>query len=575
MRGSSDLNLASDPDLRSGHEPIAFNAPLPFTAVAYEDISLAHTPQFQQLLHAFAQPRHNATLNGILRGLEKESLRVTPQGILAQTAHPRGLGAALKHPHITTDYSEALLEFITEPLPDIAQLLQQLDDVHRYTYAQLQPLNERLWPASMPCELGDDDASIPVARYGSSNSGTMKTIYREGLGHRYGRAMQTIAGVHYNFSFSDEFWLALQAEEGNQLPLQEYKTQRYFALIRNFRRYFWLLIYLFGASPAVSGSFVKTRDHQLQPFDAQQKSYYLPHATSLRMGDLGYQSDAQQSLIVCYNNLPSYLKTLYGAIATQHPAYEAIGLKDAEGNYQQLNTSLLQIENEFYSSIRPKNPTQSGETALQTLRLRGVEYVEVRCIDLNPYEPLDITTEQMRLMDAFLLFCLLHDSPHTDAEEYREGQENQKRVVYEGRNPELQLIRNGEEVSMRQWAEEILAGTADCAALLDQTNGADHYQQAVAAQRVKLAQPELTPSARVLQDMRTTGKTFFGHTMGLAEQHRQHFARHPLDTEKEAYHQQLAQLSLAEQRELEAAEQLPFETYLENYYAQYRCCANT
>lgn len=529
---------------------------------------------FQQLLRAFSQPHNNATFAGILRGLEKESLRVLPDGTLAQTDHPSGLGSALKHPHITTDYSEALLEFITEPFRKVDDLLQQLEDVHRFTYQQLDQQGERLWPASMPCALGSDD-QIPVARYGTSNSGTMKTIYRVGLGHRYGRSMQTIAGIHYNFSLPNEFWLTLQQEEENSLSLQDYKTQRYFALIRNFRRYFWLLIYLFGASPAVCSSFVKGRQHKLQAFDEQSRSLYMPYATSLRMGDLGYQSDAQQSLIVCYNNLPSYLKTLYGAIATQHPAYEAIGLKDAEGNYQQLNTSLLQIENEFYSSIRPKNPTQSGETALQALRLRGVEYVEVRCIDLNPYEPLGITAEQMRLMDAFLLFCLLHDSPYTGAEEYREGQENQKRVVYEGRNPELQLIRNGEEISMRQWAEEILAGTADCAALLDQANGADHYQQAVAAQRVKLAQPELTPSARVLQDMRTTGKTFFGHTMGLAEQHRQHFARHPLDAEKEAYHQQLAQLSLAEQRELEAAEQPPFETYLENYYAQYRCCANT
>lgn len=575
MRGSSDLNLASDPDLRSGHEPIAFNAPLPFTAVAYEDISLAHTPQFQQLLHAFAQPRHNATLNGILRGLEKESLRVTPQGTLAQTAHPRGLGAALKHPHITTDYSEALLEFITEPLPDIAQLLQQLDDIHRYTYAQLQPLNERLWPASMPCELGDDDASIPVARYGSSNSGTMKTIYREGLGHRYGRAMQTIAGVHYNFSFSDEFWLALQAEEGNQLPLQEYKTQRYFALIRNFRRYFWLLIYLFGASPAVSGSFVKTRDHQLQPFDAQQKSYYLPHATSLRMGDLGYQSDAQQSLIVCYNNLPSYLKTLYGAISKTHPAYDAVGLKDKDGNYQQLNTSLLQIENEFYSSIRPKHPAQPGETALQALRLRGVEYVEVRCIDLNPYEPLGICSEQMHVMDAFLLFCLLEASPVTGSEEYREGQENQKRVVHEGRKPELELVRGGGTVKRDAWARELLAGVVECAALLDQARGGDEYRQAVELQMDKLQQPDLTPSAKILRAMQAEQKSFFDHTMALAEQHRAYFSARPLDAEKARYFHRLAESSLADQRELEANEQQPFEEYLQNYYAQYHCCGET
>lgn len=550
----------------------------------YEDTSLSQSSHsspssrqaasFDHLLQTFSQPANNATFTGILRGLEKESLRVLPDGTLAQTDHPLGLGSALKHPHITTDYSEALLEFITEPFRNVDDLLQQLEDVHRFTCHQLDQQGERLWPASMPCALGTDE-QIPVARYGTSNSGTMKTIYRIGLGHRYGRSMQTIAGIHYNFSLPNEFWLALQQEEGNQLSLQDYKTQRYLALIRNFRRYFWLLIYLFGASPAVCSSFVKGRQHTLQAFDEQARSLYMPYATSLRMGDLGYQSDAQQSLIVCYNNLPSYLKTLYGAISTQHPAYAAIGIKDAQGNYQQLNTSLLQIENEFYSSIRPKHPTQSGETALQALRLRGVEYVEVRCIDLNPYEPLGITAEQMRLMDAFLLFCLLHDSPLAGAEEYREIQENQKRVVVEGRHPDLQLMRNQELVSMRHWAEEVLAATADCAALLDQANGGDLYQQAVAAQHRKLAQPELTPSARILQDMHNGQKTFFGHSMDLAEQHRQYFANRPLDAGKEAYHQNLAQRSLVEQQELEATEQLPFETFLDNYYAQYRCCASS
>lgn len=532
---------------------------------------MSQTSQFQQHLRAFAQPLHNATLTGILRGIEKESLRIAPEGTLAMTGHPSALGSALRHPHITTDYSEALLEFITEPLRSIPELLQQLDNIHRYTYQQLARQQERLWPASMPCILGAD-TDIPVARYGSSSGGLMKTIYRVGLGHRYSRSMQTIAGIHYNFSLPNEFWLALQVEEGNKLSLQDYKTDRYFALIRNFRRYFWLLIYLFGASPAVCSSFVKGRDHKLQSFDEQSKSLFMPHATSLRMGDLGYQSDAQQQLIVCYNNLSSYLKTLYCAISTSHPAYEAVGLKDSSGHYQQLNTSLLQIENEFYSSIRPKHPAQPGETALQALRLRGVEYVEVRCIDLNPYEPLGITSEQMQLMDAFLLFCLLQPSPLTAAEEFRHGNENQRQVVYQGRDPHLHLMRNGVSVSMREWAAEILAGTAECAALLDQATGGDAYQSAVAAQSLKLEQPELTPSARILRDMQAEQQTFFGHTMALAEQHRAYFAGRPPDAETADYYQTLTRRSLEEQEQLEAVEQLPFEEYLEQYYAQYRCC---
>ena len=535
-------------------------------------MSLTHSTHWQECLNAFAQAPANATFTGILRGLEKESLRITPQGKLAQTDHPLSLGSALKHPHITTDYSEALLEFITEPFDNINALLQQLSDIHRFTYQQLAKNNERLWPASMPCIL-PADPQIPVARYGSTNSGIMKTIYRVGLGYRYGRSMQTIAGIHYNFSMPDDFWRELQNLEGNNQPPQDFKTERYFALIRNFRRNFWLLIYLFGAAPAVSDSFVAGRPHRLNAFGDDSHTQHLPYATSLRMGDLGYQSDAQQALFVCYNNLSSYLKTLCGAITQIHPEYADIGVKDAQGNYHQLNTSLLQIENEFYSSIRPKRTTQSGETALQALRLRGVEYIEVRCVDLNPYEPLGITAEQMHLLDAFLLYCLFSDSPQTSDEEYAEGQENQKRMVYFGRDPELQLLRAGQEVNFQEWAKEILDGSLACASLLDQANGGDAYITAVKQQYAKLINPTLTPSAQVLLDLQTQRKSFFEHTLSLAEQHRAYFAEHPLNAEKAAQFHQQAEISLAEQYQLEDSPQIAFDEYLANYYAQYRGCS--
>lgn len=523
-------------------------------------------------LAAFAQAPANASLKGILRGLEKESLRITPKGTLAQTVHPLGLGSALKHPHITTDYSEALLEFITEPLDNIPALLQQLDDIHRFTYQELAQNDERLWPASMPSQL-PVDAEIPVALYGSSNSGTMKTIYRVGLGHRYGRSMQTIAGVHYNFSLPDDFWRELQQQEGDSQDLQTFKTQRYFALIRNFRRYFWLLVYLFGAAPAVSNSFVEGRKHRLHAFDDDNQTQHLPFATSLRMGDLGYQSDAQQSLFVCYNNVNSYLRTLCGAITQSHPAYEAIGVKDDAGNYKQLNTSLLQIENEFYSSIRPKRTTQSGETALQALRLRGVEYIEVRCVDLNPYEPLGVSEEQLRVIDAFLLYCLLSDSPETPEDEYTEWQENQKRIVYSGRDPALTLVRDGNEVAFRDWAQEILERSLECATLLDQSYGSEDYVGAVNKQFTKLSNPELTPSAQVLADLKNQHKSFFEHTLALAEAHRRYFSERPLTADKQAAFKTQATESLAAQTQLEQSPQIPFDEYLAKYYEQYRSCS--
>lgn len=529
---------------------------------------MSQSERFRHLLTHFASTA-NQTLGGIRRGVEKESLRVTPEGELSQAVHPKGLGSALTHPHITTDYSEALLEFITEPFTRVDALLKQLDDIHRYTYNVLD--RELLWPASMPCALKGEEG-VPVALYGSSNSGKMKTVYRLGLAHRYGRVMQTIAGVHYNFSLPDDFWRTLQREEGDTDSLQDFKTRRYFDLIRNFRRYSWLLIYLFGAAPAVCRSFVRNRPHKLVPFEGDEHTLHAPYATSLRMGDLGYQSDAQQQMIVCYNDLPSYLQTLCKAITQPHPAYQAVGVKGSDGEYQQLNTSLLQIENEFYSSVRPKRTTRRGETALQALRLRGVEYVEVRCVDLNPYEPLGISAEQIHFLDAFLLHCLLSPSPKADDQEYRNIQENQARIVYRGREPGLTLCRGEGEVAMAEWAETLLREMSDCAGLLDQNAGDGHFRAAVGQQRRKVEDPSLTPSARVLEDMRRDKLTFFRHAMGLAEKHRDAFLERPLEPEEQAAYAQMAEQSLSDQEAVEAADQLSFEDYLADYYRQYQDC---
>lgn len=525
--------------------------------------------EFNQRLSQLAAPGQASLLAGIRRGIEKESLRITPQGELAQTPHPTALGSALTHPQITTDYSEALLEFITAPHKQTSDLLQQLDEIHRFTYANID--DESLWVTSMPCMLGADE-QVPVGRYGTSNVGRMKTVYRLGLGYRYGRLMQTIAGIHYNFSLPDALWHYLHQQEQSPLSLQAFKTERYFGLIRNFRRYFWLLIYLFGASPAVCRSFVRNRDHNLVPFGSDDHTLHAPYATSLRMGDLGYQSNAQKKLIVCYNNLDTYLNNLCGAITQSHQDYEAIGIKGENGNYRQLNTSLLQIENEFYSTIRPKRTANSGETALNALYRGGVEYIEVRCVDLNPYEPLGINPEQIHLLDSFLVFCLLKESPLTDVDEYRHIQENQERIVYRGRDPELTLINSDGKIPFGQWASELLEGIGEVAKLLDNANDTQAYSRAVSTQRDKLSNPELTPSARILNDMREQGVTFFRLAMNLAQQHQEHFAQRPLDTETQAQMAQQAVDSLANQQAIEARDNVSFDEYLANYYAQYRCC---
>ena len=518
--------------------------------------------QFNTRLKLFSHS-NKPSLTEIQRGIEKESLRITPTGKLALTRHPAGLGSALTHPYITTDFSEALLELITPVSSSIDATLDCLDRVHRKVYSELE--EEQLWSASMPCVLGNDE-DIPVAVYGSSNIATMKTTYRKGLGHRYGRLMQTIAGIHYNFSLPDAMWQDLKEQDNNNQTLQDFKTTEYFNLIRNFRRLSWLLIYLYGASPAVCKSFLKGREHQLESFD--KGSVYLPFGTSLRMGDLGYQSNAQENLEICYNNIDNYIETLRQAIINIHPDYEKIG-EHEDGEYRQLSTALLQIENEFYSPIRPKRVTNSGEIPLGALHERGVEYIEVRCIDVNPYLPLGIDADQVRFLDCFLLYSLFQPSPLCNDDDRQRINDNLKKVVNEGRKPKLQLQNSHGPINLSDWAGTILDGIHEIAVTMDKAHGGNDYQRVVAQQRDKISDPELTPSAKILHDMQTQGKPFFHFAMDLTQQHADHFKNNPLSTEQQQYFEQQRLASLKKQQQIEDNDSESFSEYLANYYRQY------
>ena len=466
-----------------------------------------------------AAVRGRDELAELRRGLEKESLRVASSGALAVTPHPPALGAPLTHPHITTDFSEAQLEFITGVHGTAEAALQALADVHGFVYANIG--EELLWCASMPCRLGAE-ANIPVARFGTSNAARSKTVYRLGLSYRYGRAMQTISGIHYNFSLPDALWQAVAQGRGEQ-PTRDFITRAYFDLIRNFRRYSWLLIYLFGASPALCRSFLK-RESACELVALAEDTLHLPHATSLRMGPLGYQSEAQSTLHISYNSLAEYAASIREALTAPYPAYQAIGTK-VDGEYRQLSATLLQIENEFYGTIRPKRRTRSGERPLDALHDRGVEYVEVRCQDLNPFLPLGIDAAACRFMDVFLLMCLLRESPPDSERESQTLAANQLAVVERGRAPSLALAgRDGRTVAMRAWAEDLLDDCQEVARAVDAATGGGRHCEAVRDQRRKVREPALTPSARVLRALREHGGSFGEFGLRQARAHRRWFA---------------------------------------------------
>ncbi|HHJ4328295.1 TPA: glutamate--cysteine ligase [Klebsiella pneumoniae] len=501
-------------------------------------------------------------LRGNLHGIERETLRVTRHGELAQSPHPAALGSALCHEQITTDYSEALLEFITPACKDPAETLAELERIHRFSARTLQ--DEYLWSPSMPGLL-PDEAQIPIARYGHSNLGQLKYIYRLGLALRYGRTMQCIAGIHYNFSFNEALWPLLMQQDGAGGSLQDYQSQAYIALIRNFRRYSWLLMYLFGASPAVDASFLRGRPHPLQRLD--DDSFYLPWATSLRMSDLGYQSSAQAGLTPCYNELGSYIDSLRAAVATPYPAYAAQGTHSADGHWQQLNTHILQIENEYYSSIRPKRVTAPSERPVQALARRGVQYVEVRCLDINPYLPLGIDLAQARFLDTFLLFCALQDSPLLANGECRRCSDNFALTVSRGREPGLQLQRGTQSIALRDWAGELLDALAPLAQLLDDAWGGDAHRQALQAQRAKVEEPALTPSARLLADLQGQGLSFRQFALQQSLAHSRQLREAPLDSAEQAHFEQQAQASLAAQAQLEASDDQSLESFIAAYQA--------
>ncbi|MBD2816533.1 glutamate--cysteine ligase [Xenorhabdus sp. Flor] len=495
-------------------------------------------------------------LDGICRGIERETLRVTPDGHLAMTKHPEPLGASLTHKWITTDFAESLLEFITPVDSDIKRTLDFLKDLHRYTAKNL--INEKTWPLSMPCFI-DKEEDITLAQYGKSNIGRFKTLYREGLKNRYGALMQTISGVHYNFSLPISFWQAWlgvkDAESG-----REQISDGYFKLIRNYYRFGWVILYLFGASPAICSSFLRGRDTALSFEQTEKGTCYLPYATSLRMSDLGYTNKSQSDLNITFNSLHTYVAGLKKAIHKPSAEFAALGLKK-EGKYLQLNTNVLQIENELYAPIRPKRVTREGESPSDALLRGGVEYIEVRSLDINPFTAIGVDETQLRFLDLFLIWCAVADSPEMSDEELDCCRKNWNKVILEGRRPNLDIgIGCGaKQQPLKIVGQELFADLERVAEVLDSCSGTQY--QSVCRELVGLFEdPSLTFSARVLNRMKTQGIVGFG--LELANKYYLELVNEPYSILNDERFSAERDVSVERQRDLERQDSVSFEDYL-------------
>ncbi len=494
------------------------------------------------------------------KGLEKECLRVTAQGEIAQTPHPEGLGSALTHPYITTDYSEALLELRTPPCTDVAATVAWVDELHRYVYPRIG--EELLWATSMPCAIRADD-DIPIARYGRSNTGMMKQVYRRGLGYRYGRAMQAIAGVHFNYSLPEGFWPLYQTQEGDRGEGRDFVSACYFALIRNLQRWGWMIPYLFGSSPALSKGFHAARHGHFSELD--DATYYAPYATSLRMSDIGYKNSTQARLKISYNSLDEYVAGLSRAIATPYPEYRRIGVR-VDGEYRQLNDHVLQIENEYYSFIRPKQIAHLCERPTLALVRRGVQYVEVRALDVAAFEPSGVDLASLRFIELLLLLCLFEDSPPLDDAERASCEHNQSLVATRGREPGLSLHARGGQRLLTDWAEDLCRRMRPIGELLDGAGSEQRYADALRVQCQRIASPAQLPSARMLAQMRERRDSFCRYALNLSHEHARMMRARPLPEARDAELAEAARCSHARQAEIEAADSLTFEEYLRRYF---------
>ncbi|HYH04235.1 MAG TPA: glutamate--cysteine ligase [Bacillota bacterium] len=478
---------------------------------------------YQNLYEFFLQGGRSSLLRDGKWGLEKESQRITPRGELALTDHPAVFGNQTENPFITKDFSESQLELITPPFTEIKDTHAFLVKLQATVMAGIG--TELLWPLSMPPRL-PDDSRIPIAKFPDSDENREQEIYRQGLALRYGKKIQMISGIHYNFSLGSELLEVLYRSFSRGQELQEFINDRYFALTRNFLRYRWLLIYLFGASPSIDATYYSVIRQELQMIEACCPEYcslieqYQQYATSLRVSRFGYANPEQGKNNAFFNNLAAYIHNIRNLLSTKSHTYADLGICQ-DGVRVQLNEHILQKESEFYAPIRLKQTTRRGETQLEALADRGVQYVEVRTLDLNPFEPVGIGLQQLYFLQVFMLFCLFETSPLIPDEEGDLINKNHHAVALFGRNEHLQLRRYGAgQIRLTKWGEDIFHKLQRIAELLDRGRQNPVYQESVKNEALKLVDLTLLPSTRIEMEMKQRQESLLDFGVRYAGQYK-------------------------------------------------------
>jgi len=345
-------------------------------------------------------------------GIEKENVRVDKSGHMATTPHPGILGDKFKHPYITTDFSESQVEMITPPLDSIDKVHGFLETLHDVVTQNIG--DELLWPQSLPPLLPDEE-DIPIAQFGDKGVG--KERYREVLAKRYGRERQMLTGIHYNFSLSDRLERKLVKICCSDGDVESFREDLYFKMLRNFMRYRWFLVWLFGSSPVSDPSF-KMKSLKT----GEKKQVVCGHAVSIRTSSGGYRNE--EEYFVDFNSLDAFGKS----ISTLVDEGRLVG------------------QEELYLPIRLKFDENER-----------ISHVEVRLLDLDPYEKAGISKDRLNMVHLFLLHCLFKDEPDSyDKKQQEIAANNQDLVACYGLKPDLKLSSfDGDEVLAQDFGKEI------------------------------------------------------------------------------------------------------------------------
>ncbi|MFR1317177.1 MAG: bifunctional glutamate--cysteine ligase GshA/glutathione synthetase GshB [Clostridium perfringens] len=419
-------------------------------------------------------------------GLEKENVRVTERGNLALTPHPKTFGDREKNPYIKTDFSESQLEMVTPVCNTLEEVYSFICNLNKVVSLEIMKNGEFLWPQSNPPILPREE-EIPIAKLSNRED----ELYRENLSYKYGKKKQVISGIHYNFSFKEEFIKLLYKELKVEKDFREFKDDIYLRMARNFQKYHWLLIYLTGASPVFHESYIDEIKKEGEKLG--EDSYYIKDDTSLRNSSYGYKN--KRDYYVSYNSIEEYASDIKNLV----------------------NDKEIQSIKEYYNPIRLKS--LGSEDMLESLINKGIDYLEVRLLDLDPLSIQGVSKETLYLVHLFMIYTLLKENKEVTYKEHEEFFQNHDMVALKGRNEEAVIYENGVPVLLKDKGREILSEMGEIVEILFSNN--EEFKNVIKRALEKINNPHDTISEKLIKDIKEEG--YINFHMRLAKEYLNNF----------------------------------------------------